>query len=592
MSSPDFRKGPKKDKQSKVGIVTKEVKNLLKTGKRSISSRDIMRLNRDYDGDVVDQIREKFIDTHREIRKKAKKFAHLINQKYGQRNYPLHKLLKQARKYKDKYNLSDEEFEEFRRVYEQQLMGVDNKREKSAALYPRTAIGKTLGHEAHGESFKAGEDDYESLQQLLQMYAGSRPLHAQITLQAMTYQDVAPEAVVGTFDQTKNNPHQHVHPVLAAMFIPRFTLFDEHILMSNIAYIVATKHNGEPIRTRPDYQLYYDLISDPNDIVCDKHSPVKDLLRRADLQHAIWNNVLNLRTGRYYGEWATQFLLTIDNCKIATYDVPDLMYAGDAGTVMKRILSAFSIRPTIVATTPLYNIVPEAPYAGTLPSPKVTSLPYVTLRLPYTTNDSEPVHLNDALEQPQWFLEGGKILPKNQSIIYSRGVLIFYVNRRMNSINVGKLTEPYNFNRLPITIAGVERINTRPVHFDHHITVRDETFFLRSVVGIDTSDRLEDTAIGSFAMFSKDISTTGLVNNEELYYYNPRRAAEVYDDGASMSRSAPVTKIDRSAGLYDNNSITFDNYCRKYGSVFIYQSTRATEARNYGEQGVFINWGN
>jgi hypothetical protein len=530
MSSPDFRQGPTKEKSSKHDLVSKEVSNLLKQGKKDLTTHDLMQLSKKYDDEVVDQIRERFVDTLKSIRAKAKKFASLIQQKYGNRQYPLHKLLIQARKYKQKYNLSDEEFEEFRRIYERRLAGIHDD-SRPINMYPRTAIGKTLGNEVYGEAMKVKEDDYETLQKIHQLHAATRALHSQITIQSITYKDVAPEALLGTFDINKHNPHQHVHAVLAGMFIPKIGIFDEHLLLSNIGHIVTAKHRGEPIKTKPDYQLYYDLISDTNDVVCDGHSPVKDLLKRFELQASIWDNVMNLRSGRYYGQWAASFLMAIDNCKIAQYDIPDLLYAGDVGTVMQRILAAFSLRPTIVQSRPLYSVMaPMAVASGHMnQAPKVRALPMIRVTMPYNLQKDDPIYLNDALDQPQWVVdeETKKLLPISQSIIYSRDVLIFYVSRRVNSINISQYTNPYHFNRLPVSISGAEKVNTRPVHFDHSMRVGDEDFVLRSVVCADTHDALGDLVIGSSALIVKKTSDS-FVNDSEYFYYNPRRAAEVH----------------------------------------------------------------
>lgn len=572
MSSPEFRQGPVKEKRE--GVVNKEVNNLLKQGKKEISKTDLIELSKKYDEDVVDKIQDKFVETLKNIRKKAKKFATLIHQKMGDRNYPLHKLLRQARKFKAKYNLSDEEFEEFRRIYERQLSGIHENVGVKTHTYPRTAIGKTLGHEAYGETMKVSAEDYEHLQKILALHAATKSLHTQLTLQSLTYKDVSPEAVLGEFSVQKHNPHQAIHSVLFGMFVPKFKLFDEHILLANIGNIIAKKHKGEPINNKPDYQLYYDLISDVNDVVCDTHSPVKDLLRRYELQYSIWNNVLNLRSGRYYGDWASEFLMAIDNCKIAQYDVPDLLYAGDVGTVMQRILAAFSIRPTIVQSVPLVMFHGLNMNQDLLSqAPKIRSIPYIRVVMPYSTANNNPVHLNDALDQPQYIAdeEHKRVIPMKQSIIYSRDVLVFYVSRRVNSINISPHTSPYNFNRLPFSIAGVEKVNTRPVNFDHNIRVGDEDFVLRSVVCVDTHEALGEVAIGSSTLITKRRNISALSSDVEYYYYNPRRGGEVYYEGSDNKRLPPVTSVKKDVGDYDQ-TLSFDNHASKYGTVFIYEN--------------------
>ena len=89
------------------------------------------------------------------------------------------------------------------------------------------------------------------------------------------------------------------------------------------------------LRTKPDYELFYSLVTDPNDVICDVSSPIKDLLNRANLQRHLWNSVLHLRNGQYYNCSTSEFLMSVDMCKLNKYDTPDLVYGRYDGTVSK-----------------------------------------------------------------------------------------------------------------------------------------------------------------------------------------------------------------------------------------------------------------
>ena len=71
-------------------------------------------------------------------------------------------------------------------------------------------------------------DDYRYLDKIMKLEADTKPLHAQISLQSMTYPSdgFSVPAITGTFDREKNwqNPGCYVHPVIAAMFIPKFKM--------------------------------------------------------------------------------------------------------------------------------------------------------------------------------------------------------------------------------------------------------------------------------------------------------------------------------------------------------------------------------
>ena len=576
-------------------LIESEVDSIMKTGKDYVSSRDILKMkNKRIDDETIDKIKDKFIEEHQKLRKEAKKFAAVIWKKYGNQNYPLHKLLRKAYKYKKKYKMSDEKFDVFKRIYQRYLTGSTDKLKIGPSYVPATKLGKTLGSLSYDtiDKMRVQEKEMGDLKMILTAYKNSRPIHSQIIVQSMAYRDLALEALTGQFDPKKHNPNCHVHPLIAAMFLPKIEIFNQHMLYANIAYIVKARHKGEKIMTKPDYQLYYDLISDPNDIVCDKDSPIRDLKNRVELQLSLWESVLSLRNGRYYDCNNTKFLMAIDNCKINTYDTPDLMYVGDVGTVLRRLLHAFSLRPTIVASTPLYSVSSVTPYSTAIHAPKVTSLPMVTLRLPYNLSDDEDhVDLKDSLQQPQWFLENGKVLPKTQNIIYSKGVLIFYVNRRISSINVGRLNEPYNFNRLPVSIASVERANSKIVNFNSVMDIRKDLYHLKSVVCVETNPNVNDIIIGNSCMLVKSRNLKDSLDNisysPKHYWYNPSHAAIIHrngdpnpnglvwgmsGDGNNLNRQTPITWVDHSAGLHSDKEVGFYEKCSKYGSIFIYES--------------------
>ena len=64
---------------------------------------------------VLQKIQDIYAERQSYITKRAKKFAELVRKKYALSKTPFHILLQKALAYKKKYNLKDEEFEEFRR---------------------------------------------------------------------------------------------------------------------------------------------------------------------------------------------------------------------------------------------------------------------------------------------------------------------------------------------------------------------------------------------------------------------------------------------------------------------------------------------
>jgi hypothetical protein len=169
--------------------VEDEVQKLFRKNNGKISSADFIKLKQRFDDvELVDKIQKAYIEKHNTISKKAKKFAQLIREKYSNSEYPFHVLLEKARLFKVKHSLTDDEFAEFQRIYEQELVG----HRSQEVVVPSTNMMKILGSinvDFQGFSLKLNDNDYKYLQEILKLHASSRPLHAQVVLQSMQYKD-------------------------------------------------------------------------------------------------------------------------------------------------------------------------------------------------------------------------------------------------------------------------------------------------------------------------------------------------------------------------------------------------------------------
>jgi hypothetical protein len=552
--------------------VAEEVQKLIRKNKGTFSSADYMKLKQKYDDlDIAGPVQEA-MDRNQHIHKRAKKFATLVREKYSNQQYPFHVLLEKARLYKAKYDYNEDEFAEFQRIYEQELVGMNS----PEVMNPITNMMKFLGSvtaDFKGFSEKLNDNDFKLVQEILKLYASSRPLHAQVVLQSMQYRDCDFEALSGQYDRRLGNkPGDSIHPVIAAMFLPKIDVLEHHFLFSNIAGIVKARYNNEALNNRPDYELFYALTNDPNDVVCDSRSSVGDLLNRAQLQNQLWNSVLNLRNGQYYNSTFRDFVGAVDMCKLNRQDNPDLIYGRFDGTILKRLVSAFSFRPTIVSTTPVYTVININPYQQNV-RPVVTGVSMINLRLPPTINDDTPVSLNDAIDQQQYFLENGAMVARNTSLIYSRGVLMFFIDRRANVIRFNDM-QPFNIARLPLTVSGFERINDRMVDYDDEIKIRGDVYQLRSVVVAEVNNNLpeKNIVVGSSAIFMIHYNPAMGVLSPEYFQYDPIGVADAFADasvGAFVNR-APITQIAGTPGVGEPGE-SFKEMARERGIIFMYQ---------------------
>jgi hypothetical protein len=549
--------------------VDDEVQKLFRRNGGKINQQEFQNLRNKYGNEeLVDKIQRAFIEKHNEISKRAKKFATLIREKYSNSQYPFHVLLEKAIKYKNKHGLSDDEFVEFQRIYENELVGL-----KSPEVFtPNTNIMKVLGNvnvNLQGFMGKLSDNDFKVLQEILKLHASSKPLHSQVLLQSMQYQDCGIEALTGGYDRNIHNASNHVHPVIAALFLPKIDILDTHFLHSNIANIVKTRYNNENFSSVADLELFYALTRDPNDIVCDVKSTLSDLHNRALLQNQLWNAVLSLRNGQYYNSSFREFISTVDVCRLNRHDTPDLVYGRYDGTILKRLLSAFSFRPTVVATMPMYQIFSTNPYQQNI-KPTVTYVPMINLKLGPSINNNEPVELNDALSQQQFFLENGNIVQKHTSLIYSRGVLIFFVDRRANIINTVNTMNPVAILNFPTAVSGFERLNDREVNAKDVIALREDIYQLRSVVlsEVNTKTSESNLIVGSSAVFMIHADYAKGINFPQYFQYDPYGVVGPTVLNGTAVKNNPIVQIDGASAVTEDN---FKDMTRKRGIIFIYQ---------------------
>jgi len=549
--------------------VDDEVQKLFRRNGGKINQQEFQNLRNKYGNEeLVDKIQRAFIEKHNEISKRAKKFATLIREKYSNSQYPFHVLLEKAIKYKNKHGLSDDEFVEFQRIYENELVGL-----KSPEVFtPNTNIMKVLGNvnvNLQGFMGKLSDNDFKVLQEILKLHASSKPLHSQVLLQSMQYQDCGIEALTGGYDRNIHNVSNHVHPVIAALFLPKIDILDTHFLHSNIANIVKTRYNNENFSSVADLELFYALTRDPNDIVCDVKSTLSDLHNRALLQNQLWNAVLSLRNGQYYNSSFREFISTVDVCRLNKHDTPDLVYGRYDGTILKRLLSAFSFRPTVVATMPMYQIFSTNPYQQNI-KPTVTYVPMINLKLGPSINNNEPVELNDALSQQQFFLENGNIVQKHTSLIYSRGVLIFFVDRRANIINTVNTMNPVAILNFPTAVSGFERLNDREVNAKDVIALREDIYQLRSVVlsEVNTKSSESNLIVGSSAVFMIHADYAKGINFPAYFQYDPYGVVGPTVLNGTAVKNNPIVQIDGASAVTEDN---FKDMTRKRGIIFIYQ---------------------
>jgi hypothetical protein len=553
-----------------------EVKRLMKEN-YNFDSRLVTHLRSKYtDDSVIEGILELFRDRQTMINEKAEHFVRKFNKHYGS-DLPLHEILNKALKYKSKYNLSDDEFDAVKRIFETQIFTGVNTYRKDGNNYPNTNLGRALGSaytEVNDGIRTVSNEDYQHIQSLLRIYGVTKSLHSQIILQTATYKHLDDVAMTGKFDINKHNPLSAVHPVVAALFLPKIREVEQRMLFSNIAGIVDSRYNKTPITTKPDYELLYYLINDPADVVCSNESPLKDLLDRSSVQVQLWNSVYNLRLGKYFDAASIDFVNTIENCKISNYDNPDLVLLGDEGIILRRLFNIFAFRPILVQTVPVFGNFTHNPYNIPVVNNVITTIPYITYRIPAFNVNNQVFDLEQSSGIVQFYLENDNFVPKATTIFEVKGPLVYYVPRRSMQI---PLITPFTLQALPVTTKGNIKTITTEVKIPDSLNIGNvsgnakfdaaRNKYLKSVVSLDIAnvDNLDDALMtqlitGHNTFLPKYIeSETGVIyypSISSVYCYAPHKVMS--DD----TRSA-IFKV--SEENYRKNIA----YC---GTIFIYDS--------------------
>lgn len=537
--------------------------------------------NKEPDEDYSDNAVSKSDETRKtDMLRRVNKFKRLIFAKYSHLALP--KLLEKAREYaKKKYDFTEEEFNEFFRLaLNDKSVGVHN-------LYnhPDTPLARILGWTSGFPSTKmqVPTNELETIQEIFKMHADFSVLHQQIVLQSRRYVDCAPQALTGKYDSSKHNSFSFIHPVIAALFLLKIDIIESHLLHANLGNIIRHRFDGSPITTLSDYEVYWDIIVDPNEIVCisPKESSIIDLRNRVRAQYELYKVVRELREGRYYSDSFRDFLYVLDNCKNSLFESPDYTNVRDEGTILKKLFGIVGLRPTFVSiSTYASSGLMTGNYSlGPMALSQVTTIPVVNVRLPINSNRNKntaiALNLSDALEQPQWFVENRLVTQKTMSIIYSRDILVFYANRRYQSINYVRLNMPFNFSLLPATSSSLETLNDTYLGYDNILQIGDDSFMLRSVVFVERAHNDKSLILGNATgiIIPRDYST----GRTDITYlvYDPLGSGIQFEYNGTFERNPPIYSISGTTPFNNLDGVeAFDERASRRGTIFIYVKTK------------------
>ena len=554
------------------------IQNLL-SGKHAGDTNHVysqLKMRYGNDAELMNKLYSGYRERLDEIRDVATKFKIALFNHYNLDTMSFDDLLRKAKKYQKVYNISSDEFKLFLDL------AMNDKRyaKQMEHMLPNSVMAATLGISSFtnfADELNVGKSGMPFVQKILELHAATAEKHREVVIQSLTNDTFCDIEKMRTHyksnveDFGKFNKYQHVHPVLAAMFWDKIEAFDKRMLLANMGNIIKCKVEGRPIKTQPEYDLHWAMVSDPNDINCNISNPMEDIYKRFTLQTEIWNAVSNLRTNRIVYAEAGNFINALNDCRSNIYDVPELSNILDEGTIMRKIMGAFSMRPFVTKISPFQT--DESGILGALAT--YTTVPMINVRLTDrpsnilnqliekanigTTGTSSNNKFGKATEQQiNWFIENGRVTPKVQSVVHiANDVAVFNVIRKTYKFELSKFTQaPGNMQTLPSHILdsnntpSIESVDN-DIDFSNPITLKhngeNKDYKLHSVVGIQTRKvDSKDVVIGSFACIEGNKWYVPLAENKREYY----------DDGTYKS----------GEDMFDRNSLDI----KTHGTLFIF----------------------
>lgn len=569
--------------------------------KSGISSSQVLSLlkSQNKDQKEIDAFMEKYESSKKKINKLIKRFVEKIEHRYGHLDVP--ELMKKGIKFASKHNFTGAERDAFIRFV---LKGDTDTQYLPYQELAYTEMAKFLGlagFPGHTVNIKA--TDHAHLNELARLYEASKPIHSAIRNNIAMYRNCAPEALTGKFDRTRHNVNLFIHPLIVALFLPKIDVLEKRMLYTNFGRLVVhrsqayfqtqeAKQNMRhlssglslndllPGELEADLDLTVDMARDPNSLnYFSEETPMSNLLKRFSVQIELWKNVLSLRQGSFYAKddsFSTENNImglhkVLSSYEWTYFDSPDLYKIHDEGSMLRKLLAVFSLRPTFTQISSFVHVT-NMGYSnlGSISRSTFVNTPICNIKLPvniFGGAPQAPVNLLNALTQSDWFIENKMVVPKNKSVIYSKNILFFYVNRRYQTLNFANVDCGFRYLSLPGTLSGMTGINNTELHFDYDIPIGNDVFTLTSVVVLNPLlEGQLSTGCSSIVLCPPDAALGS--TRTSFLYYNPINANLLHENNGVYKHNEPITQIYEHSA--NPSELGFVETARRFGTVFVY----------------------
>lgn len=417
---------------------------------------------------------------------KMKKFVKAMHSKYHNKKLSLPEIVEKSRKYAKKVGIRDSEYKLFEVLYQNKLDEANIASRNGTAIKSQVnKIGNSLGTVKapyiDNKKLNFNKQDKPFIDEIMRIAVSNAAEHSTVVMQTHMYNIHGVHKIVqnALLSKTQHNVSCAVHPLVVALFGPKITILDERMLLSNLARLIVDRIEGKPVKNKADFEFFVDLTTDQQEFVCDSKSLFHDMLKRIHVQEMLRKNVWQMRGGQFFDCDGTKLIQALDQCSLNPSESPHLLYVRDEGQMLRRLLAAFSFKPTHVTTRPIFAFNMAQPTIG-----RLDQLSMININIPhhmFRSDVDQEINLEDGLKTPHWYIQNQLVVPKQQNLVYSREVIFFYINRRYTSLG-NTFNSSFMFNRTPTAINGFNQVNNHPVKFKNNINLHQYPYILRSCV--------------------------------------------------------------------------------------------------------------
>jgi hypothetical protein len=540
----------------------------------------------------IDVVIDKLKDTRDHLRKVVRKFINKIQLSYSHLDLP--ELLKKGMKHAEKYGFKDLEKTLFRKML---LKGDTGNKYTFDEELNESTMSRFLGfNNFAGQMIKIEPKDQSRLNELHVLFDQSKHLHSDVKTQALLYQDCAIEATSGKYDRTKHIFSNHIHPIIVAMFLNNIEYFNRRMLFANIARIVLSRSqaylknfnfhshaNIAPGELDAEMELAFDIAHDPNALSHLKdENPLDNIIKRYRCQIELFQTVMKLRAGNYYSssydanDGVMGLKRLLDAYEWNYFDSPDYFAVQDEGTLLRKLLAIFSLRPTFTRLDDLNSTIMNTTMGfsnlSTLAKTVFITIPIVNVRMPITQQGvlpPPPLNLRSALRQTYTIIEHKFPVLKQKEVIFSRNVVFFYANRRTPVATLNTVSQYQTRLRyMPMTFTTLNSINTTRINYAANIPIGTDLFTLRSIVCVNYNP---DPALAPLMGCSAIVVSKTAVDNRGQYinwFYDPLGAAAFVPPGNNPSK--PFEKVDEFT-IPGSGRWSLQQEFEERGVIFMYE---------------------